>query len=106
MQHSTMFNVLHRILTIVLLLLVTCFALFQYNLSKPYNDRLYASKQLNENTRFMSRNIRAENATVSEVFRYYLSGKIAGVPHKTVGDMEPFLTADTGSATVTKLDDW
>ncbi|GEM_PF-6333784 len=49
MRYSTVIKALHRNLTLVLLLLVTCFAIYQYILSKPNDDRLYASKQLNEN---------------------------------------------------------
>lgn len=103
MQHSTMLNVLHRMLTVALLLLVACFALYQHSMSKPYDDRLYTSKQLNENTWLYVTQYQGGNATVSDVFRYYLAGEISGDPLKTVGDMEPFLTADTGSATVTKI---
>ncbi len=43
------------------------------------------------------------NATVSDVFRYYLSGELSGDPLKAVGEMKPFLTADTGTAVVTKI---
>jgi len=40
---------------------------------------------------------------VTDVFRYYLSGEDSEVPLKDVGVMKPFLTADTGTATVTKI---
>lgn len=103
MRYSTVIKALHRTLTLVLLLLVICFVIYQYSLSKPYNDRLYASKQLNGNTWLYITQYQGGNATVSDVFRYYLSGEYSEVPLKDVGDMKPFLTADTGTANVTKI---
>ncbi|MFG0645376.1 hypothetical protein [Leclercia adecarboxylata] len=103
MRYSTVIKTLHRTLTLVLLLLVVCFAIYQYMLGKPYDDRLYASKQLNENTWLYVTHYQGGNATVSDVFRYYLSGELSGDPLKAVGEMKPFLMAETGTAVVTKI---
>jgi len=82
---------------------MVCFAIYQYMLGKPYDDRLYASKQLNENTWLYVTHYQGGNATVSDVFRYYLSGELSGDPLKAVGEMKPFLMAETGTAVVTKI---
>lgn len=103
MRYSTVIKAAHRTLTLVLLLLVACFAIYQYSMNKPYDDRLYAAKQLNENTWLYITQYQGGNATVSDVFRYYLSGENSEDPLKAVGEMKPFLTADTGTATVTKI---
>ncbi len=103
MRYSTVIKTLHRTLTLVLLLLVVCFAIYQYMPGKPYDDRLYASKQLNENTWLYVTQYQGGNATVSDVFRYYLSGELSGDPLKAVGEMKPFLMAETGTAVVTKI---
>lgn len=85
MQSSTVIKILHRTLTLVLLLLllVICFGLYHYSLSKPYDDRLYASKQLNDDTWLYITQYQGGNAIVSNVFRYYLWEKIQKTPLKT-----------------------
>lgn len=103
MRYSTVIKYGHRTLTLVLLLLVVCFAFYHYSQSNAYDDRLYASKQLNENTWLYITQYQGGNATVSDVFRYYLSGEYSEDPLKVVKEMKPFLTADTGTATVTKI---
>jgi len=93
----------HRIVTVVLLLLVASYVAYQHYTGPPYNDALFKSQQLNENTWLYVTKYQGGGATVSEVYRYYLSGKIAANPVKALGEMSPFLTSDSGEAKVTKI---
>lgn len=93
----------HRLLTALLLLMVLGYAVYQHYIGPPYKDALFTSRQLNENTWLYVTKYQGGGATVSDVYRYYLSGKIIGDAVKALGEMPPFLTADTGSAKINKI---
>ncbi|PKE31050.1 hypothetical protein CWS43_10255 [Rahnella sp. AA] len=103
MQNNMVIKWVHRIVTVVLLLLVASYVAYQHYTGPPYDDALFKSQQLNENTWVYVTKYQGGGATVSEVYRYYLSGNITGDPIKILGAMAPFLTSDSGAASVTKI---
>ncbi|WP_411704284.1 hypothetical protein [Edaphovirga cremea] len=103
MPGNTAIKWVHRLLTAFLLLVVASYVVYQHYVGPPYNDAVFSSRQLNENTWLYVTKYQGGGATVSDVYRYYLSGKIAGDAVKALGEMSPFLTADTGSVNISKI---
>jgi hypothetical protein len=103
MQGSSVMKWLHRLLTIVLLVLVVGNVAFRYYVGPPYDDALYQSRQLNDDTWLYVTKYQGGGATVSEVYRYYLAGEIQKDVLKVLGNTAPFLTSDSDGASVTKV---
>lgn len=101
MLNSTVIKHAHRLLTLVLLVLVVGYAGFQYFFNGRPDDSLVTSQKVNDSTWVYITKYKGGGATVSDVYRYYLDGQIAGDPLKRLGDSEPFLVADAGNAKVT-----
>jgi len=94
---------MHRLLTIVLLVLVVGNVAYRYYVGPPYDDALYQSRQLNDDTWLYVTKYQGGGATVSEVYRYYLAGEIQKDILKVLGNTAPFLTSDSDGASVTKV---
>lgn len=93
----------HRLLTAILLLVVAGYVVYQNYTVPPYNDTVFSSRQLNENTWLYVTKYQGGGATVSDVYRYYLAGKLSASPLKELGKIAPFLTAERGDAVVSKI---
>ncbi|MEL4014230.1 hypothetical protein [Dryocola clanedunensis] len=91
----------HRILTAVLLLLVLGYVGFQIFFNGPPDDGLVSSQKVNESTWLYVTKYNGGGATVSDVYRYYLDGRLAANPLKHLGESTPFLVSDAGNAKVT-----
>ncbi|MGR2856589.1 hypothetical protein FY046_11145 [Erwinia sp. 1181_3] len=94
---------IHRLLTIVLLVLVIGNVAYRYYVGPPYNDALFKTRQLNDDTWLYVTKYQGGGATVSEVYRYYLAGEIQKDVLKVLGNTAPFLTSDSDGASVTKV---
>ncbi|MBP2153973.1 hypothetical protein [Erwinia rhapontici] len=102
-ERGMMMKWLHRLLTIVLLVLVVGNVAYRYYVGPPYDDGLYQSRQLNDDTWLYVTKYQGGGATVSEVYRYYLAGEIQKDVLKVLGNTPPFLTSDSDGASVTKV---
>lgn len=101
MSPSTVIKWAHRILTLVLLLLVLGYFAYQRAMGPPNDDALLSAKQIGPDTwLYITEN--QGGATVSDVYRYYLSAELKTDPLKALGHIAPFLTADTADAKVNK----
>ncbi len=103
MPSSTAIKWLHRLLTLALFLVVLVYALVQQYSGPPYDDELILSKQLNSSSWLYITKYKDGGATVSDVYRYYLAGKLSASPLKELGKIAPFLTAERGDAVVSKI---
>ena len=102
-DHGMMMKWLHRLFTTVLLVLVVGNVAYRYYVGPPYDDALYQSRQLNDDTWLYVTKYQGGGATVSEVYRYYLAGEIQKDVLKVLGNTAPFLTSDSDGASVTKV---
>ena len=105
MQSSLAIKWLHRLLTVVLLAMVLGYAAYQRFLDIPPEDSLYARRQLSESTWLYVTRYEGGGATVSDVYRYYLDGKLDEAPLKYLAERAPFLVANVGNAAVSGQDD-
>lgn len=94
---------MHRLLTAVLLVLVVGNVAYRYYLGPPYDDTLYQTRQLNDDTWLYVTKYQGGGATVPEVYRYYLAGEIQQDVLTALGKTAPFLTSDSDDASVTKV---
>lgn len=102
-DRGAMMKWIHRLLTIVLLVLVIGNVAYRYYLGPPYNDALFKIQQLSEYTWLYVTKYQGGGATVSEVYRYYLAGEIQKDILKVLGNTAPFLTSESDGASVTKV---
>lgn len=92
---------LHRALTAALLLVVIGVGLYQYYVSQPPNDDLFAQQQVTPDVYLYVTKYKDGGATVSDVYRYYLDDKLQGNILTHLKDRTPFMVADVGNARVT-----
>lgn len=100
MQSVTVFKMLHRSITVSLLLLVAGYGLFLYYTRQPPDDDIYMQKQLTPDMYLYVTKYKGGGATVSNVYRYYLGAKQSN-PLAQIENLAYFMTADTGNAQVT-----
>ncbi len=103
MPGSTVIKWIHRLLTAVLLVLVVGNVAYRYYVGPPYNDALFKTQKLNDDTWLYVTKYQGGGATVSDVYRYYLAGEIQKDVLKVLGNTVPFLTSDSDGASVTKV---
>ncbi|MBD8451661.1 hypothetical protein [Serratia rubidaea] len=90
----------HRLLTVVLLILVTALGGYLYVTTASYDDILYSKKQLTDEMWLYITQYQRAGATDSEVYRYYLNRDIREAPLAILEQNAPFLTADRPDAVV------
>lgn len=100
---STLMKWLHRFLTTVLLLLVIGNVAYRYYVGPPYNDALFKTQKLSEDSWLYVTKYQGGGATVADVYRYYLAGELQKDVLKVLGNTAPFLTSDSDGARVTKV---
>ena len=98
MHASTAIKWLHRATTLVLLMLTGAYLLYQHSINSPPDDRLWRKKPLTEDITLYITKYNGGGATVSDVYRYYLGNNTLKL--EQLGESEPFLVSDTGSARV------
>lgn len=101
MQNSTVIKNAHRMLTVVLLLLVAGYAVYQFYFNGDPDDMLYSQQKITDDTFLYVTKYKGGGATVSDVYRYYLDGNLRGDPLTSLKNREPFMIADVGNAKVT-----
>lgn len=105
MLGNTLIKWLHRALTAVLLVLVVGYAAYQHYSNGASDDSLYSRRQINDNTWLYITQYEGGGATVSDVYRYYLDGRLDDEPLKHLAGRRLFLVADVGDAKVSGHDD-
>lgn len=103
MPRSMVIRRLHGLLTVILLLMLAGFAVYQHYVGPPYNDKLFTTRQLDDNTWLYITKYQGGGATVSNVYRYYLAGRLTGNITDALGDIAPLLTTDSEQAKITKI---
>ncbi|MCU7783095.1 hypothetical protein [Lelliottia amnigena] len=101
MPNSTAIKWLHRMLTTVLLLMVVAFIAYQHYTQRMPDDDLYASQKVTDGVYLYVTKYKGGGATVSDVYRYYLDGKLDGDILSHLKERAAFLVADVGNAQAT-----
>ena len=94
-------KLLHRTLTLTLLAIVIGYFAYQKYYYATPDDDLYSTHQISEKIWLYTTKYKGGGATVSEVYRYYLDGKLGSAPLEHLAEHRPFLIADVGDAQVT-----
>lgn len=104
MRNNSVINLLHRTLTLTLLTIIIGYLTYQQYFHGAPDDELYSTQQINDDTWLYITQYKGGGATISEVYRYYLSGKLDDAPMKLLAERAPFLVADVGNARVSGHD--
>jgi hypothetical protein len=97
MHASTAIKWLHRLTTILLLIIVAGYFSYEYFMKSRSDDRLVIKKEVTENVTLYVTQY-GGGATVPDIYRYYLDDK-----NRTIEQLrksEPFLVSDNGSAII------
>ncbi len=97
MHVSTAIKGLHRLTTILLLIIVAGYFSYEYFMKSRSDDRLVIKKEVTENVTLYVTQY-GGGATVPDIYRYYLDGKNQTI--EQLRKSEPFLVSDNGSATI------
>ena len=76
MQGSPVIKKLHCMLTAVLLLIVAGFSLLYYFSRDAPDDELFVQRKITDSVYLYITRYKGGGATVSEVYRYYLDGRL------------------------------
>lgn len=97
MHVSTAIKWLHRLTTILLLIIVAGYFSYEYFMKSRSDDRLVIKKEVTENVTLYVTQY-GGGATVPEIYRYYLDDKNQTIAH--LRKSEPFLVSDNGNAII------
>ncbi|YCI82132.1 hypothetical protein M1D83_02690 [Enterobacteriaceae bacterium] len=103
MHVSTAIKWLHRVVTLLLIILVGGYLAYRYSMNSPPDDSLWLKKSLSQDTTLYITRYNGGGATVSDVYRYYLADDTQTL--QQLGESQPFLISDTGNASVSGHDD-
>lgn len=101
MQSGTVIKILHCLLTAVLLLIVAGISLLHYFSQAAPDDELFAQREITDSVYLYITRYKSGGATVSEVYRYYLDGRLQGDILHHLKDRSPFLVSEVANASVT-----
>ncbi|MCX3311674.1 hypothetical protein ORN12_22340 [Pantoea vagans] len=104
MPTSMVIKYLHRITTVILAVVLVIVGTVWYLDSSPPDDEIISKRQLSEDTWLYITKYKNAGATDSNVYRYYLNGKIEN-PMTVIQRSAPVLTADVDTAKVTAIGD-
>ncbi len=97
MHVSTAIKGLHRLTTILLLIIVAGYFSYEYFMKSRSDDRLVIKKEVTENVTLYVTQY-GGGATVPDIYRYYLDDKNQTIAH--LRKSEPFLVSDNGNAII------
>lgn len=97
MHVSTAIKWLHRLITILLLIIVAGYFSYEYFMESRSDDRLVMQKEISENVTLYVTQY-GGGATVPDAYRYYLDKKNQTI--EQLRESEPFLVSDNGSAII------
>ncbi len=97
MHVSTAIKGLHRLTTILLLIIVTGYFSYEYFMKSRSDDRLVIKKEVTENVTLYVTQY-GGGATVPDVYRYYLNNKNQTI--EQLRENKPFLVSDNGNAII------
>ncbi|QGU13680.1 hypothetical protein GNG27_03000 [Leclercia sp. 119287] len=97
MHVSTAIKGLHRLTTILLLIIVAGYFSYEYFMKSRSDDRLVIKKEVTENVTLYVTQY-GGGATVPDIYRYYLDDKNQTIAH--LRKSEPFLVSDDGNAII------
>lgn len=104
MPTSMAIKYLHRITTVILAVVLVIMGTVWYLDSRPPDDEIISKRQLSEDMWLYITKYKNAGATDSNVYRYYLNGKIEN-PMTVIQRSAPVLTADVDTAKVTAIGD-
>jgi len=104
MPISMVIKYLHRITTVILAVVLVIVGTVWYLDSRPPDDEIISKRQLSEDMWLYITKYKNAGATDSNVYRYYLNGKIEN-PMTVIQRSAPVLTADVDTAKVTAIGD-
>ncbi|WP_315313979.1 hypothetical protein [Pantoea vagans] len=104
MPTSMVIKYLHRITTVILAVVLVIVGTVWYLDSRPPDDEIISKRQLSEDMWLYITKYKNAGATDSNVYRYYLNGKIEN-PMTVIQRSAPVLTADVDTAKVTAIGD-
>ncbi|WP_285131275.1 hypothetical protein [Leclercia adecarboxylata] len=97
MHVSTAIKGLHRLTTILLLIIVTGYFSYEYFMKSRSDDRLVIKKEVTENVTLYVTQY-GGGATAPDVYRYYLNNKNQTI--EQLRENKPFLVSDNGNAII------
>ncbi|MDU4840428.1 MAG: hypothetical protein E6X49_04670 [Leclercia adecarboxylata] len=97
MHVSTAIKWLHRLTTILLLIIVASYFSYEYFMKSRSDDRLVMQKEISENVTLYVTQY-GGGATVPDVYRYYLNNKNQTI--EQLRENKPFLVSDNGNAII------
>lgn len=97
MHVSTAIKWLHRLVTVLLLVVVAGYFSYEYFMKSRSDDRLVMKKAVTENVTLYVTQY-GGGATVPDIYRYYLDDKNQTI--EQLRKSEPFLVSDNGSAII------
>ncbi|MEJ5069279.1 hypothetical protein WH292_15540 [Enterobacter sp. MYb186] len=97
MHVSTAIKGLHRLTTILLLIIVAGYFSYEYFMKSRSDDRLVMQKEISENVTLYVTQY-GGGATVPDVYRYYLNNKNQTI--EQLRENNPFLVSDNGNAII------
>jgi len=97
MHVSTAIKGLHRLTTILLLIIVTGYFSYEYFMKSRSDDRLVITKEVTENVTLYVTQY-GGGATAPDVYRYYLNNKNQTI--EQLRENKPFLVSDNGNAII------
>lgn len=97
MHVSTAIKWLHRLTTILLLIIVAGYFSYEYFMKSRSDDRLVIKKEVTENVTLYVTQY-GGGATVPDVYRYYLNNKNQTI--EQLRENKPFLVSDNGNAII------
>ena len=97
MHVSTAIKWLHRLTTILLLIIVAGYFSYEYFMKSRSDDRLVIKKEVTENVTLYVTQY-GGGATVPDIYRYYLNNKNQTM--EQLRENKPFLVSDNGNAII------
>ncbi|MGQ9450371.1 hypothetical protein ACP4QI_002615 [Leclercia sp. TB492] len=97
MHVSTAIKWLHRLTTILLLIIVAGYFSYEYFMKSRSDDRLVITKEVTENVTLYVTQY-GGGATAPDVYRYYLNNKNQTI--EQLRENKPFLVSDNGNAII------
>jgi len=97
MHISTAIKWLHRLTTVLLLIIVASYFSYEYFMKSRNEDRLVMKKEVSENVTLYVTQY-GGGATVPDIYRYYLDDNNLTI--EQLRKSEPFLVSDNGSAII------
>lgn len=96
---------MHRLLTVLLLIILTGYGIHSYISNESPDDILITNKKINEDSWLYITKYNNYGAPVPNIYRYYLGEQLNGDFLSQLSQRKPFLVADMDNAKITNSKD-